>query len=133
MNYWFIKTKPNTYSRADLVKDKSTYWAGVRNYLARINLKALEFGYICSYYHSVKDKAGIGIARVIKYSLTTHDDRWVSVNVEAGAPLTKGTTPIMVNAEPGWAHLSLVNSSRISFQPVRKEVFNQIVDMAMND
>ena len=44
MNYWLVKSEPDTYSWGDLVKDGRTAWTGVRNYQARINLRAMQKG-----------------------------------------------------------------------------------------
>ena len=79
MNYWLVKSEPNTYSWDDLLKDGSTYWDGVRNYQARNNLKSMEKGDLVLYYHSNEGKEIVGIARVIKefyQDPTTQDDRW---------------------------------------------------------
>ena len=69
MNYWLMKTEPSTYSMDDLVRDKKTIWDGVRNFAARIHLKAMKKGDLAFIYHSMDDKAVIGIAKIIKESL----------------------------------------------------------------
>ena len=134
MNYWLIKTEPNTYSWEDLLKDKRTFWDGVRNYQARNNLKAMEQGDLCLYYHSVKEKAVVGIAKVVKtfyQDPSTEDDRWVAVDVEAETSMKKRVTLEMVKNEPDLTQMVLVNNSRLSVQPVRKEEFDKIVAMGM--
>jgi len=39
-----VKTEPEAYSFAQFQKDKTTAWTGVRNYTARINLRAMAKG-----------------------------------------------------------------------------------------
>lgn len=62
MNYWLMKTEPNTYSWDDLVKDGQTFWDGVRNYAARNFMKEMKVGDMAFIYHSVKERNVIGIA-----------------------------------------------------------------------
>ena len=136
MNYWLIKTEPNTYSWEDLLKDKRTFWDGVRNYQARNNLKEMELGDLCLYYHSVKEKAVVGTAKVVKtfyQDPSTEDDRWVAVDVEAEISLKKSVTLEMVKNEPDLAQMVLVNNSRLSVQPVRKEEFDKIIALGMEE
>jgi predicted RNA-binding protein with PUA-like domain len=51
--YWLIKSEPDVYPFARLVKDKKTDWTGVRNFEARNNLRAMTPGDLALYYHSV--------------------------------------------------------------------------------
>ena len=123
MNYWLIKTEPNTYSWDDLVKDKETYWDGVRNYQARNNMKAMEVGDLCLYYHSVNEKSVVGVAKVVKAHYqdpTTDDDRWVAVDVVPETALNTPVTLAMVKNEPDLSEMVLVNNSRLSVQPVKR-------------
>ena len=41
MNFWLVKQEPSKYSWEQFVKDKKTYWDGVRNYQARLKNIAL--------------------------------------------------------------------------------------------
>ncbi len=66
MKHWLVKTEPDAYSFAQFQKDKTTAWTGVRNYAARINLRAMAKGDEVFVYHSVSDKAVVGLATVSK-------------------------------------------------------------------
>ena len=66
MAYWLVKSEPFKYSWDQFVKDKQTFWDGVRNYQARNNLKAMQKGDEVFFYHSNEDKKIIGIVKVIK-------------------------------------------------------------------
>ena len=57
MKHWLVKTEPEAYSFAQLQKDKTTAWTGIRNYTARINLRAMAKGDEVFIYHSVSEKA----------------------------------------------------------------------------
>ena len=90
MNYWLVKSEPFKYSWDQFVKDKRTYWDGVRNYQARNNLNAMKKGDAVLFYHSNEGLAVVGIARVVKEAYqdpTTDDQRWVVVDLEPVEPL----------------------------------------------
>lgn len=133
MNYWLIKSEPNTYSWDDLVKDKQTYWDGVRNYQARNNMKAMQKGDMALYYHSVNEKSIVGIAKIVKEHYqdpTTEDDRWVVVDVAPERPLKKPVTLADVKADERLDEMVLVKNSRLSVQPVKKEEFDIIIGLS---
>lgn len=133
MNYWLIKTEPSTYSWDDLVRDKQTYWDGVRNYQARNNMKEMKKGDLALYYHSVKEKEIVGIAKIVKESYqdpTTSDDRWVVVDVAAEKPLKSPVSLDEIKKESDLQDMVLVKNSRLSVQPVRKEEFDKIMAMS---
>jgi len=132
MNYWLVKSEPNTYSWDDLVKDSWTYWDGVRNYQARNNLKAMKKGDLVLYYHSNIGKEVVGVAKVIKEHYqdpTTDDDRWVVVDIE---PLSKLNTPVTladIKSAKSLQKVPLVTHSRLSVMPILKKDFDTIVKM----
>ncbi len=132
MNYWLVKSEPNTYSWDDLLKDGSTYWDGVRNYQARNNLKSMEKGDLVLYYHSNEGKEIVGIARVIKefyQDPTTQDDRWVVVDIE---PVNKLNSPVSlsdIKNDKRLEKVPLVTHSRLSVMPILKKHFETIIKM----
>jgi len=66
MAYWLVKSEPSVYSFEQLEKDKQTTWDGVRNYAARIHLRAMKKGDEVFFYHSNEGLAIVGIAKVKK-------------------------------------------------------------------
>lgn len=127
-----MKSEPGAYSWDDLVNDKKTFWDGVRNYQARNNMKAMKVGDLALYYHSVNDKCAVGIAKIIKefyQDPTTDDDRWVAVDIEPVEKFKKPVTLAEVKADERLSQMVLVNNSRLSVQPVKKEEFDIIVGM----
>ena len=84
MAAWLIKSEPAKYSWEMLVRDKRTFWDGVRNYQARNNMQAMKKGDFCLFYHSVTGKEVVGVAKVVRTAYpdpTTDDDRWVVMDV----------------------------------------------------
>jgi len=98
MNYWLVKSEPNTYNWGQFVKDKKTTWDGVRNYAARNNLKAMKKGDQVLFYHSNEGLAIAGIAEVVKEAYqdpTTEDTNWVVVDLKRGITFYQCRTSII--------------------------------------
>ena len=79
-----MKTEPGTYSWQNLVKDKRTYWDGVRNFQARNNMREMKKGDLIFIYHSVKEKTIKGIAKVVKEAYPDHTAKegdWSMVDI----------------------------------------------------
>lgn len=134
MNYWLIKSEPNTYSWDDLVKLGTDMWDGVRNYAARNNMRDMKVGDQALFYHSVNDKEVVGIAEVVKehYQDPTagDDDRWSVVDFKPVEKLPKPVTLAMVKDNPKLSQMELVNNTRLSVQKVKREEFDEILKMA---
>lgn len=133
MNYWLVKTEPSTYSFQDLLRDKKTTWDGVRNYQARNNLKLMKKDDQILVYHSVNEKAVVGTAKVGQEYFpdpTIEDARWVAVELLPGRSLRIPISLEQIKADSRLAHMVLVHNSRLSVQPVDKDAFETILQMA---
>src|SRR5258708_13898390 len=96
-----MKSEPESYSWSDLVRDGSTEWDGVRNNAARLNLKAMKNGDEAFFYHSMSDKAVIGVMRITREAQPDKKaPEWVSVRVEPVCALPRMGTLGEINAEP---------------------------------
>ena len=123
MAYWLLKTEPETFGWEHQVKRgaKGEPWSGVRNFTARDNLRAMKKGELAFFYHTGKEKAVVGVVKVIKeaYPDTTAEEPiWSMVDVVAVEPFPKPVTLADVKAEPKLAGMALVKYSRLSVQPV---------------
>jgi predicted RNA-binding protein with PUA-like domain len=131
MNYWLMKTEPSTYSMDDLVRDKKTTWDGVRNYAARIHLKAMKKGDLAFIYHSMDDKAVVGVAKITKESFPDpKDSEWAVVEIAPERKLKNPVTLAHVKADKRLANMVLVKNSRLSVQPVKSEEFDMILALS---
>jgi len=133
MAYWLVKSEPNVYSWDDLVKDKETCWSGVRNYAARINLRAMKKGDEALYYHSNEGVEIVGIAKVVKEAYqdpTTDDDRWVAVDIKAHKKLKKAIPLAQLKNDKRFADMDLVRLGRLSVQTVKPEEWDLLMEMA---
>jgi predicted RNA-binding protein with PUA-like domain len=133
MAYWLVKSEPSVYSWEQLVKDKQTEWSGVRNYAARINLKAMQKGDEVLYYHSNEGVEIVGIAKVSKTffkDTTTDDDRWVSVELKPVRKLKKAVPLEILKKNKRLANMDLVRLGRLSVQTVKEEEWAIVMEMA---
>jgi predicted RNA-binding protein with PUA-like domain len=129
--YWLMKSEPENYGWADLVRDGGTEWDGVRNNAARLHLKAMKVGDEAFFYHSMSDKAVVGITRVTRGA--EPDPKapdWVRVRVEPVRALPRPVTLAEIKAEPRLAKMELIRQSRLSVAPVRDEEWAKILGMA---
>lgn len=124
MNHWLVKSEPESYAFAQLQKDKTTAWTGIRNYQSRNNLKAMAKGDEVFFYHSVSDKAVVGLASVSKAAYPDptvekgEKGEWFCVELKAGKALPKPVTLDTIKANPIFENMLLVRNSRISVSPV---------------
>jgi predicted RNA-binding protein with PUA-like domain len=123
MRYWLFKSEPDTWGWDHQVAkgDSGEEWHGVRNYQARNFMRAMRRGDQGFFYHSNIGKAVVGIVEVIAESApdsTTDDPRWDCVTIRALRPFARPVTLADCKVEPGLAGMVLVNSSRLSVQPV---------------
>ena len=123
MQYWLFKSEPNTWSwqqQLDKAPDCEE-WDGVRNYQARNNMRQMQVGDLGFFYHSLKEKAVVGIVEVCTLAhpdSTTDDPRWECVDVRAVESLPNPVTLAMCKADARLQDMVLVNNSRLSVQPV---------------
>jgi len=130
MAHWLMKSEPGSYSWQDLVRDRYTEWDGVRNYAARLHLKAMKRGDEAFFYHSMDERSVIGIMRIVREAAPDPKDAdWVSVKVEPVRPLQRPVTLKEIKAEPRLAKMELIRQSRLSVAPVRDEEWTLIVEM----
>jgi predicted RNA-binding protein with PUA-like domain len=128
---WLMKSEPDVYSWDDLVRDGVTDWDGVRNYAARLHLRAMEPGDQAFFYHSGGDRAVVGVMRVAGAGEPDGEEgSWVKVPVEPVRPLPRPVTLKEIKADPRLAKMELVRQSRLSVSPVRDEEWTTILELA---
>ena len=136
MAHWLVKSEPEAWSWTQQVEAgaKGTYWNGVRNHSAKLNLMAMRKGDTAFFYHSNEGKEIVGIVKVVRehYPDPTAEpgSPWVVVDFAAVKPLPKPVTLAQVKAEKRLAKMSLVTSMRLSVQPVTEEEWAVVLEMA---
>ena len=133
MAYWLIKSEPFKYSWDQFVKDKVTFWDGVRNYAARNNLKAMKKGDEVLFYHSNEGVEIVGIAKVAKESYqdpTTDVEAWVAVDFKPVRKLKKSVPLDIIKKDKRLANMDLVRLGRLSVQTVKPEEWAIVMELA---
>lgn len=133
MAYWLMKSEPFKYSWDQLVKDKQTFWDGVRNYGARNNLRAMKKGDLAFFYHSNEGVEIVGIVKIVKEAYpdpTSDDPNWVAVDVKPHQKLKKPVPLVAIKSEKKLSNMALVRLGRLSVQPVTDEEWELILRMA---
>ena len=123
MNYWLLKSEPDVWSIEQQIKagNKGATWDGVRNYQAAKNLKTMNKGDKCFFYHSNIGKEIVGIVEVIKehyLDKTDKSGRFVAITVRYLKKLQKPVTLEEIKKNKQLSHLSLIKQSRLSVMPV---------------
>lgn len=130
MAYWLMKSEPSNYGWDDLARDGKTEWDGVRNNAARLHLRTMKPGDEAFFYHSMSDKAVVGIMRVARGPAPDPKDQdWVSVEVEPVRAISP-VTLAAIKAETRLAAMELIRQSRLSVAPVRPEEWELLLAMA---
>jgi predicted RNA-binding protein with PUA-like domain len=133
IQYWLIKSEPHKYSWEQFEKDQLTFWDGVRNYLARNNLREMKVGDLCMYYHSNEGKEVVGIAEVVRESYqdpTTEDQNWVVVDVKPVQKLKMPVSLATMKADPRLQGIELIRMSRLSVSKLKKDEFDIILSLS---
>jgi predicted RNA-binding protein with PUA-like domain len=122
MAYWLMKSEPDVYPWSKLVADGRGSWDGVRNHLAKLNLKAMKKGDRAFFYHSNIGKEIVGTMEIVREAYpdpSAEKGEWFMVDV---APLAAAATPLglaAIKTLPELAEMALLKMSRLSVQPVR--------------
>jgi predicted RNA-binding protein with PUA-like domain len=131
MNYWLVKTEPDTYSWDDLIKEKEGVWDGVRNFRARSNMKKMKKGDRVFFYHTGSEKMVVGIAKVSKEAYPEPKDKdWVAVNLTPEKKLKRPVTLAEVKADKRLKEMTLERVARLSVQPVESHEFGIVMEMS---
>ena len=131
--HWLVKSEPSTYSYADLERDGSTVWDGVRNNAAALHLKAMKTGDEVLFYHSQDGKAVVGVAKVTREAFPDASDpagRFVAVELAPVRALARPVTLADMKADPVLAQMVMVRQGRLSVSPVTAAEWAAILKMA---
>jgi predicted RNA-binding protein with PUA-like domain len=148
MNHWLMKTEPEQFGIADLERVKVEPWSGVRNYMARANMRAMHVGDAVLFYHSSTLPPGVaGLATVVRTNVvdetqfdpnspyfdpkaTRDKPRWDCVDVRYVETLPTYVELGAMRDEPALAKMMLLKRGmRLSVQPVTPAEYKRIVAM----
>ena len=132
-SYWLLKSEPDVYGWDDLLAEGEGTWDGVRNYTARLHLRAMALGDQAFFYHS---NVGVEIVGIITISAAGFQDptdetgRWTSVKVKPVRKLARPVTLKQIKADPALAGMDLLTKFRLSVSPVRPAEWAHIVGLS---
>ena len=132
MQYWLVKSEPDTFSFQQLLDDGSTRWDGVRNYQARNNLRAMKAGDLCLFYHSNIGLEVVGIAKVAKEHYpdpTAEKGDWSAVDLVPVKPFARPVPLAEIKNHPDLQQLLLVRNGRLSVMPVSFDEFSVLLQL----
>lgn len=131
MKFWMVKQEPEKYSFDDLLKDGATVWDGVRNYQARNNLREMRLADQVLFYHSVSEKAVVGLAEISRESFTDPtDEKWLAVEIKPIEKFAKAVTLDEIKAAKDLENIGLIKQSRLSVMPLTETEFETILKIA---
>ena len=118
-----MKSEPNIWSldEQEKVGINGITWDGVRNYQAANNLKKMEKGDLCFFYHSNIGKEIVGIVEVIKTAfidITDKNKKFVAVKIKFKEKLKNTVTLKNIKKNKALKDLSLIKQSRLSVMPI---------------
>lgn len=133
MAFWHLKSEPSTYSFSQLQKDKRTEWTGVRNYQARLNLRAMKPGDLAIFFHTGEEKMAVGIAKILTGPApdpTAKGEDWTKVDVAPVKPLVEPVPLATLKKTAALKKMALVTSSRLSVGPMTPAEFKAVLNLA---
>ena len=132
-NYWLLKSEPDVYGWNDLIAEGEGTWDGVRNYTARIHLRAMQVGDEAFFYHSNVGVEIVGIIKITKSGFqdpTDETGRWTSVKVKPVRKQKRAVTLKEIKADPALADMDLLTKFRLSVSPVKAAEWEHIVKLS---
>jgi predicted RNA-binding protein with PUA-like domain len=129
VNFWLLKSEPETWSWADQTAKGRERWDGVRNHQAARHLKAMRKGDRAFFYHSGAERRIVGLVRVVREAFPDPTDptgRFVAIDIETEGALAQPVTLAAIKADPALAHLGLVRQSRLSVMPIDAPAWRRI-------
>jgi predicted RNA-binding protein with PUA-like domain len=133
MNHWLVKSEPETYSWADLVREGRTAWTGIRSFAARLHLRAMKKGDRAFFYHSGGERAVVGVARVVRESYpdpTAKEGEWSAVDLAPEKALVKPVSLAQIKADKILQDMPLVKITRLSVSPLTEKQFNRLLELS---
>lgn len=131
MNYWLLKSEPESYGWHDMKRDNITKWEGVRNFQARNYMMQMKTGDFAFFYHSGKEKQIVGIVEVEQeYYPDPQDPKFVIVDVRYCKDLAKAVSLQKVKMHHELLQLPLVRHPRLSVLPIGKKEWELILKLA---
>ena len=132
MAHWLFKSEPSAWSYEEVagLGAAGTDWSGVRNHTAKLNMQAMKVGEQAFFYHTGKERAIVGIVKVIAEAHPdSTDSAWRAVDVAAVRPLPTPVSLEQIKTNQRLAGMVLVRLARLSVQPVTEAEWQIVCKM----
>jgi len=133
MKHWLVKSEPETYPWAQLLREGRTAWTGVRSFAARLHLRAMKKGDLVLFYHSGGEKTVVGLARIVREGYpdpTADEGDWSAVDLAPEKTLAKPVSLAEIKADKTLRQIELVRQSRLSVSPLKEIQFNRLLALS---
>lgn len=128
--YWLLKVEPSDYPWAKMEADGKTTWNGIHNHQAQNNLKAMKLGDLAFYYHTEKERAIVGMVKVVKEFYHNDDPKFGEVDVEAVRPLAQPVTLNTLKQTDDLRSLTILKQPRLSVSSITPEQWTSILALS---
>lgn len=121
------------YSWDQFKKEGQTQWTGVRNYAARLHLRAMKKGDEVLFYHSNIGLEIVGIAKVSKEAYTdptADNDTWSCVDIKPFKKLKNAVPLSLMKTDKSLANMPLIRIGRLSVMPLTAEEYKRVLELA---
>lgn len=132
MNYWLLKTEPETFSLADMQREGIARWDGVRNFQAKKFMMQMAVGDLAFFYHTGGSREIVGICEVVRTHYPDPTDamkRFVAIDVKFHSKLKRPVTLQHLKSNPKFKDLLLIRQSRLSVMPIPKALWDEILSV----
>jgi predicted RNA-binding protein with PUA-like domain len=131
--HWLLKSEPSAYSYEQLRSDGRSVWDGIRNVEARKHLRSMAVGDLALYYHTGKERAVVGVARVVRAAYpdpgAPEGEDWSAVDIAPVQPMTAPVTLATIKADRVLGDIALVRRGRLSVVPLSTAHFGRILSL----
>lgn len=128
--YWLLKVEPSDYPWAKMEADGKTTWNGIHNHQAQNYLKAMKLGDLAFYYHTEKERAIVGMVKVVKEFYHNDDPKFGEVDVEAVRPLAQPVTLDTLKQTDDLRSLTILKQPRLSVSSITPEQWTSILALS---
>ncbi len=129
MQYWILKTEPDTWSWQNQLQKNIEPWNGVKNYQARNNIKNMNIGDIAFFYHTGKERKIVGIVEIYSHAYPDEDPNFLVVDVKTVKSMENHVTLQNIKNNLMLQNIQLVKQGRLSVVPLEKKDFYTILSM----
>ena len=122
---YLLKTEPSEYSFADLEREGTTVWDGVRNPVALRHLREMKPGEHLVIYETGEVKSAVGTATVV--SVEAGDPKNPRVKIKVGMPLRESVPLADIKSHKLFEDSPLVRQGRLSVVPLNQQQYRYLV------